>query len=133
MAVVWPPPRRTGAFITFAMVKFASPLLEHLQDLQATEHQGVGLACGSPGEADVVLRHGRLLLPLHWDIHLTSHRNMRTSVPTDSESGCGVHSRCPCSTGPRRTRLRAFATLDLGKLHSSVKLVFLIPRSQPLR
>ncbi|KAL7863083.1 hypothetical protein SRHO_G00120670 [Serrasalmus rhombeus] len=65
MAVVWPPPRRTGAFITFAMVKFASPLPEHLQDLQATEHQGVGLACGSPGEADVDLRHGRLLLLLH--------------------------------------------------------------------
>ncbi|KAL6480388.1 hypothetical protein MHYP_G00114210 [Metynnis hypsauchen] len=44
MAVVRPPPRRTGAFITFAMVKFASLLPEHLQDLQATEHQGAARA-----------------------------------------------------------------------------------------
>lgn len=66
------------------------------------------------------------------DIHLTSHRDMRTSVPTDSESGCTVHSRHPRSSGPGRTHSRAFATLDLGKLHSSVKLVFLIPHSQPL-
>ncbi len=112
-----PLPRSSRA--AFRFLEWLFPLF-----LNLTAH-----CCTLPESLPSVLPFGASVMACR-DIHLSSQSNMRTSVPTDSQSGCSDRSvNAPLGPAPRS---RAFDTLYPSKLHSSVKLVFLILHSQPV-